>query len=91
MVGIFLFLRLQIREWQNVRTVRGGRTFFFTFQYAAITSKESQGLTLNQVVIDLNQHEFATGQAYVAISWVKRPGCLLFEAPLRITAQGCGI
>jgi hypothetical protein len=47
----------------------------------AITVHKSQGLTLDQAVLDLDQAEFATGQTYVAISRVKSLSGLLFEAP----------
>ena len=36
---------------------------------------------LDQVVLNLDQAEFATGQTYVAISRVKKLSGLLFEAP----------
>ena len=36
---------------------------------------------LDQVVLNLDQAEFATGQTYVTISRVKKLSGLLFEAP----------
>ena len=36
---------------------------------------------LDQVVLNLDQAEFATGQTYITISWVKKLSGLLFEAP----------
>ena len=36
---------------------------------------------LDQVVLNLDQAEFATGQTYVIISQVKKLSGLLFEAP----------
>ena len=36
---------------------------------------------LDQVVLNLDQAEFATGQTYITISRVKKLSGLLFEAP----------
>jgi ATP-dependent DNA helicase PIF1 len=46
----------------------------------AITVHKSQGLTLKQVVLNVNQKEHCMGLAYVAISRVKALGGILFES-----------
>lgn len=45
----------------------------------AITVHKSQGLTLSQVVLNLNQREHCIGLSYVAVSRVKSLDGLLFE------------
>jgi ATP-dependent DNA helicase PIF1 len=47
----------------------------------AITVHKSQGLTLPQAVMNLNQREHCLGLSYVAISRVKALTGLLFESP----------
>lgn len=47
----------------------------------AITVHKSQGLTLLQAVINLNQKEHCLGLSYVAVSRVKTLKGLLFESP----------
>jgi hypothetical protein len=47
----------------------------------AITVHKSQGLTLSQVVLNLNQKEHCIGLSYVAVSRVKTLNSLLFESP----------
>src|SRR4051812_35120018 len=46
-----------------------------------VTIHKSQGLTLEQVVVDLGPRDFSNGLAYVAISRVKRLEGLAFYAP----------
>ena len=47
----------------------------------AITVHKSQGLTLSQAVLNLNQREHCLGLSYVAVSRVKTLDGLLFEVP----------
>ena len=47
----------------------------------AITVHKSQGLTLSQAVLNLNQREHCLGLSYVAVSRVKTLDSLLFEVP----------
>jgi ATP-dependent exoDNAse (exonuclease V) alpha subunit len=47
----------------------------------AITVHKSQGLTLSQVVLNLDQKEHCLGLSYVAISQVKALDRLMFESP----------
>jgi ATP-dependent DNA helicase PIF1 len=47
----------------------------------AITVYKSQGLTLSQAVLNLNQREHCLGLSYVAVSRVKTLDGLLFEGP----------
>lgn len=47
----------------------------------AITVHKSQGLTLERVVLNLNQREHCPGLSYVATSRVKHLSRLLFEGP----------
>jgi hypothetical protein len=46
-----------------------------------ITVYKSQGLTLLQVVLNLNQKEHCLGLSYIAISQVKTLDRLMFESP----------
>ena len=47
----------------------------------AITVHKSQGLTLSQAVLNLNQREHCLGLSYIAVSCVKTLDGLLFEVP----------
>ena len=47
----------------------------------AITVHKSQGLTLLQAVLNLNQKEHCLGLSYVAVSQVKALDGVLFEVP----------
>jgi ATP-dependent exoDNAse (exonuclease V) alpha subunit len=47
----------------------------------AITVHKSQGLTLSNAVLNLNQREHCLGLSYVAVSRVKTLHGLLFEVP----------
>jgi ATP-dependent exoDNAse (exonuclease V) alpha subunit len=47
----------------------------------AITVYKSQGLTLSQAVLNLNQKEHCLGLLYVAVSRVKTLDSLLFKVP----------
>jgi hypothetical protein len=46
-----------------------------------ITVYKSQGLTLSQVVLNIDQKEHCLGLSYVAISQVKALDRLMFESP----------
>ena len=48
----------------------------------AITIHKSQGLTLENAVIDLGPKDFSSGLSFVAISQVKKLKGLAFQAPL---------
>jgi ATP-dependent DNA helicase PIF1 len=45
----------------------------------SITVYKSQGLTLSQAVLNLNQREHCLSLSYVAVSWVKALDGVLFE------------
>jgi hypothetical protein len=47
----------------------------------AITVYKSQGLTLTQAVLNLNQREHCLGLSYIAVSCVKTLDRLLFKVP----------
>ncbi|KAF8223144.1 hypothetical protein L208DRAFT_1318592, partial [Tricholoma matsutake] len=50
----------------------------------AITIHKSQGLTLEDVVIDLGPKDFSSGLSFVAISHVKKLKGLAFHVPFGV-------
>jgi ATP-dependent DNA helicase PIF1 len=51
----------------------------------AITVHKSQGLTLKQVVLNLEQKDYTPGLLYVAISRVKRLSSIMFKTPFDLS------
>ncbi|KAF8220326.1 hypothetical protein L208DRAFT_1193351, partial [Tricholoma matsutake] len=50
----------------------------------AVTIHKSQGLTLEDVVIDFGPKDFSSGLSFVALSWVKKLKGLAFFVPFGI-------
>jgi hypothetical protein len=50
----------------------------------AITTRKSQGLTLEKAVIELGSSDYYLGESFVAISRIKKLSDLAFKAPFGI-------
>ncbi|EFY90643.1 hypothetical protein MAC_03223 [Metarhizium acridum CQMa 102] len=55
------------------------------FDVRAITVHKAQGLTLKQVVLNLDRRDHAPGLSYVAISRVKKLSSIMFETPFDLS------
>lgn len=58
--------------------------FPLRFTYA-ITVHKAQGLTLKQVVLNLERKDYSLGLLYVAISRVKKLSFIMFETPFDLS------
>ena len=72
---------LSVRREFEYHDVQCSREQFPISLAYAITIHKSQGLTLDQAVLDFRHKEFASGQTYVGVSRVKKLRGLLFETP----------
>jgi ATP-dependent exoDNAse (exonuclease V) alpha subunit len=55
----------------------------------AVTVHKAQGLTLDNIAIDLGRGFFATGQAYVALSRCRTVEGITFNRPMRAEDIRC--
>ena len=72
----------------DIRTIGTYRQFPFILAWAA-TIHKAQGLTLDDVNIDLGRGTFAPGQAYVALSRCRTMNGISFSRPLEIEDVLC--
>jgi ATP-dependent exoDNAse (exonuclease V) alpha subunit len=70
----------ETHRWETAQGETRSRTQLPLRLAWAVTIHKSQGLTLDMVVIDLEDSDFSLGLSYVAISRVKTLGGLLFQA-----------
>jgi hypothetical protein len=70
----------ETHRWETAQGETRSRTQLPLRLAWAVTIHKSQGLTLDTVVIDLEDSDFSLGLSYVAISRVKTLGGLLFHA-----------
>ena len=66
------------REWVDGKSVRSRTQFPLRLSWA-MTIHKSQGLTLNQAVIDIGEKDITTGSTFVACSRLKTLNGLYFE------------
>ena len=76
------------RRTIDIRTIGTYRQFPFILAWAA-TIHKAQGLTLDDVNIDLGRGTFAPGQAYVALSRCRTMNGISFSRPLEIEDVLC--
>lgn len=67
----------------------GLRKQFLLLVCYAITVHKLQGITLDKVVCDISEPEFASGLSYVAVSRVKILDGLMFESPFNRSRIYC--
>lgn len=72
---------LRVQHEFVLRAGTGLRKQFPLLVCYAITVHKSQGITLDKVVYDISEPEFASGLSYVAVSRVKTLDGLMFESP----------
>ena len=65
-------------EWEGSKGTCSRRQISIILAFA-LTVHKSQGLTLNQVVLDISKKERTAGLTYVGISRVKKLSGLMFE------------
>ena len=76
------------RRTIDIRTIGTYRQFPFILAWA-VTIHKAQGLTLDDVNIDLGRGTFAPGQAYVALSRCRTMNGISFSRPLEIEDVLC--
>jgi ATP-dependent exoDNAse (exonuclease V) alpha subunit len=65
-------------EWEGFKGTYSRYQFFIVLVFA-LTIYKSQGLTLNQVVLNISRKECTVGLTYIGISWVKKLLGLIFK------------
>ncbi|KAG6880583.1 hypothetical protein C0995_005805, partial [Termitomyces sp. Mi166 len=74
-----------IASWEDKSGNQLSRQQFPLALAWAITIHKSQGLTLDEVIIDLGSKDFSSGLSFVAISCVKTLKGLAFHTPFGIS------
>jgi len=77
--GVVPILR-STREWLKGQSVCKRSQFPLTLAYA-VTVHKSQGVTVEQAVLNISETEFTPSLTYVAVSRVKKLTGLMFEEP----------